>query len=53
MSKMDTLKIDKAKLRTVENYAKHIGVSKPTVYTRIREGLIKKIVIDGVTFIHI
>ena len=50
---MNSLKIDRSKLKTVENYAKFIGVSRPTVYKRLRDGELKKITIDGVTFVHI
>lgn len=50
---MENLKIDRTKLKTVENYAKYFGMSRPTVYKRIREGLLKKIEIDGVTFVHV
>lgn len=50
---METLKIDRTKLKTVDNYAKYSGISKPTIYKRIREGLIKPVIIDGVTFVHI
>ena len=49
---MEALKVDRTKLKTVENYAKYVGLSKPTVYKRIKEGLVKKVVIDGVTFIQ-
>lgn len=50
---MESLKIDRTKLKTVENYSKSFGVSKPTVYKRIEQGLLKKVLIDGVTFIQI
>ena len=48
---MEALKIDRTKLKTVENYAKTFGLSKPTVYKRIEQGLLKKVIIDGVTFV--
>lgn len=50
---MESLKIDRTKLKTVENYSKAYSVSKPTVYKRIQEGLLKKVIIDGVTFVKI
>lgn len=50
---MEVLKIDRTKLKTVENYAKAYNLSKPTVYKRIEQGLIKKVIIDGVTFVQI
>lgn len=49
---MEPIKIDRSKLKTVENYSKLYGISKPTVYKRIREGLLKKVIIDGVTFVQ-
>lgn len=45
------LKIDRTKLRTVENYSKLYGLSKPTIYKRIGDGTLTKILIDGVTFV--
>lgn len=49
---MESLKIDRTRLKTVENYAKHWNMSKPTVYKRIKDGLLKKVIIDGVTFVQ-
>lgn len=51
ISKMQPLKIDRTKLKTVENYSKIYNLSKPTVYKRIGDGLLTKVVIDGVTFV--
>jgi len=48
---MQPLKVDRTKLKTVENYAKAYGISKPTIYKRIGDGLLTKVVIDGVTFV--
>jgi hypothetical protein len=48
---MQPLKIDRTKLKTVENYSKTYNLSKPTVYKRIGDGLLTKVVIDGVTFV--
>ena len=50
---MEVLKIDRTKLKTVENYAKAFGISKPTVYKRLESGLLKKVIIDGVTFVQV
>lgn len=50
---MENLKIDRTRLKTVENYSKAYSISKPTVYKRIQEGLLKKVTIDGVTFVRV
>lgn len=50
---MENLRIDRTKLKTVENYSKLYGISKPTVYKRIKEGLLKRVEIDGVTFVKV
>jgi predicted DNA-binding transcriptional regulator AlpA len=50
---METLKIDRTKLLTVQNYAKKYGLSRPTVYTKIKEKQLERIDIDGVTFIKL
>ena len=50
---MESLKIDRSKLKTVENYAKAYGISKPTIYKRLKEGLLTKVIIDGVTFVKV
>lgn len=50
---METLKIDRTKLLTVQNYAKKFGISRPTVYAKIERGELTKIEIDGVTFIKL
>jgi len=50
---MENLKIDRTKLKTVQSYAKLYGISKPTVYKKIENGELKKIIIDGVTFIQL
>jgi hypothetical protein len=49
---MQPLKIDRTKLKTVENYSKAFGVSKPTIYKRLESGELKKVIIDGVTFVQ-
>jgi len=50
---MQTLKVDVTKLKTPENYGKQYGISKPTVYKRIREGELKTIKIDGRLYIKV
>jgi predicted DNA-binding transcriptional regulator AlpA len=50
---METTKIDKTKLLTVQNYAKKFDLSRPTVYKRIRDGVLKTVKIDGVTFVKL
>jgi len=50
---MEVLKIDRTKLKTVENYSKAYGLSKPTVYKRLESGELKKVIIDGVTFVQL
>jgi hypothetical protein len=49
---MESLKIDRTTLKTVENYARHWNMSKPTVYKKLKEGMLKKVIIDGVTFVQ-
>lgn len=49
----EALKIDKTKLKTVENYSKLYSISKPTIYKRLKEGILKKVIIDGVTFVQV
>jgi len=50
---INKLKIDRTKLYTVNNYCIKYNISKPTVYKRIKEGLIKTIRINGVLFVDI
>lgn len=50
---MELLKIDRTKLKTVENYSKAYGISKPTVYKRLESGELKRVIIDGVTFVQL
>jgi len=49
---MQPLKIDRTKLKTVDNYSKAYGISKPTIYKRLESGELKKVIIDGVTFVQ-
>lgn len=50
---MESVKIDRTKLLTVQNYAKKYRISRPTVYAKIQRGELNKIEIDGVTFIKL
>ena len=50
---MESIKVDIRNVKTVENYAKSFGLSRPTVYKRIRSGDIKTVKIDGVTFVRV
>lgn len=50
---MQPLKVDRTKLRTVENYSKLYNLSKPTIYKRMGDGTLTKVVIDGVTFVQL
>ncbi len=50
---METLKIDRTKLRTVKNYAKDTSVDRQRVYYLIRLGKLITETIDGVTFIKL
>lgn len=48
---MDTLKIDRTKLKKISTYAKDNGITPQRVYQLIVEGKIKVVHIDGVKFI--
>lgn len=50
---MKSLKIDRNKLRTVNNYAKEKGIDRQRVYYLIRKGELTTELIDGVTFIKL
>jgi len=50
---MEPIKVDKTKLKTVKNYAEHIGVTVQAVYKMIREDRVKTETIDGVTFVRL
>jgi predicted DNA-binding transcriptional regulator YafY len=50
---MGELKVDLTKLKTVENYAKEYGISKPTVYKMIDRKDLITVKIDGKLFIKI
>lgn len=50
---METLKIDKTKLRTFKNYAKESGYTVQRIYQLVKEKKLNTVKIDGVTFIHV
>ena len=50
---MKELKVDRTKLKTVSNYAKDNGVTRQTIYNRIKRGELTAIQIDDVVFIKI
>ena len=50
---MNELKVDIRRLKTVENYAKDFGVSKPTVYKMIDDKKLNTVKIDGKTFVKL
>lgn len=51
---METLKVDKTKLKTVANYAKEMGVTRQTVYLWAKDidKKIKIVTIDGIMFVE-
>lgn len=49
---MESLKIDRTKLKKVSTYAKLKGVDRRTIYNWIDEGKLKTEIIDGVIFIY-
>ena len=50
---METLKIDKSKLRTIKSYAESKGITVQGVYKMVKEKRIETEKIDGVIFIKI
>ncbi len=50
---METLKVDRTKLRTVANYALDRGVTRHRVYYLIKTGELETEKIDGVVFIKL
>lgn len=50
---MEKLKVDKTKLKTIKNYAEHIGKSVQAVYKMVKENRVKTETIDGVVFIKL
>lgn len=53
MGDIQTLKVDKTKLRTFKNYAKMQGKPVQTIYRWANEGKLKIEVIDGVDFVKL
>ena len=51
---METLKVDKTKLKTVANFAKELGVTRQTIYLWAKDPLkkIKIVTIDGIMFVE-
>ena len=47
------LKVDRTKLLTVQNFAKKFNISRPTIYKRLENKELEKVVIDGVSFVKI
>jgi hypothetical protein len=50
---METLKIDRTKLKKVSNYAKLKGFTPQRIYQLAEEGKLKLIEIDGVKFVQV
>ena len=50
---MESLKIDKTKLRKISSYARIINKSVQWVYELVKEGKLEMVEIDGVKFIKI
>lgn len=50
---METLQIDRTKLKTVRSYALLHGVTVQQVYNWIKDKKVTEVVIDGVKFIHV
>ena len=48
---MESLRIDKTKLKTVKNYAGKIKVTVQAVYKMIKANRVKTTEVDGVVFI--
>jgi predicted transcriptional regulator len=50
---MESLKIDRSKLRTFKNYAKEKGYTVQRIYQLVKEGSLKTVEVDGVKFIKV
>lgn len=50
---MNSLKVDKTKLKTVKSYAELKGVSVQAVYKMVKEQRVDTETIDGVIFIKV
>ena len=50
---METLKIDKTRLKTVKSYAKMKGFTVQHIYNLVKKGELPIVKIDDVTFIQV
>lgn len=50
---MESIKIDKSKLRTVKSYSQMMGVTVQQVYNWIKDQKVEMVKIDGVIFIKL
>ena len=50
---METLKVDKTKLVRVNTFAKRQNLTVQQVYNWIKDGKVKSVKIDGMTFIEL
>jgi hypothetical protein len=50
---MQSLKVDKTKLKSISNYAKSKGLTPQRIYQLVNEGSVNLVEIDGVKFIEI
>ena len=50
---MESLKIDRTKLKTYKNYAKQEGYTVQRIYQLVKENKLKTTSIDGVKFITV
>ena len=50
---MNTVKVDRTKLKTVGNYAKEKNIDRQRVYYLIKKKELETEVIDGVTFVKL
>ena len=50
---METIKIDRTKVRTITNYAKMVGQTRQAIHAQIKRGEIITVTIDGVLFVKI
>ena len=50
---METLKVDRTRLKTIKSYAFMAGLSVQHVYNLVKQGKVKVVEIDGVKFIQI
>jgi hypothetical protein len=50
---METIKVDRTKLKTVRNYAKKMGITPQQVYNWAKDKKVKMTEIDGVKFIEL